>query len=320
MYTFYNSNNERLKATKNSMTISERMKLKRKLFKEKMVNKAKVLTAEITKNEFDTCLDNSNVSNVFESNTTIEGVNTNIFKENTKTQKEIKMLRNRISAQKSRDKVKKQNEFLKKNSQKLLYINCELNKNISQQKNEIELLKQNLGMICNGCALKINDYNKKSKAYSGELDLGTAGRNRFNQELFSSTNVSNVSFSIDNNFSQYTKLGVIGSLLVVVCIMLNLLSGTGNLESYALSEIKYMEKRILKMNNYDNEDDNESNYNLNNSIIPNTQGEKYEIKFNLTEQNDYDFRSSEGNIVQPFKKIFLNNIDFKQEAIRQFLR
>ena len=307
------------------MTISERMKLKRKLFKEKMVNKAKVLTAEITKNEFDTCLDNSNV---FESNTTIEGVNTDIFKENrkNKTQKEIKMLRNRISAQKSRDKVKKQNEYLKKNSQKLLYINCELNKNISQQKNEIELLKQNLGMICNGCALKINDYNKKSKAYSGELDLGTAGRNGFNQELFSSTNVSNVnvSFPIDNNFSQYTKLGVIGSLLIVVCIMLNLLSGTGNLESYALSEIKYMEKRILKMNNYDNEDDNDINYNLNNSIIPNTQGEKYEIKLNLTEQNDYDFRSSfrssERNIVQPFKKIFLNNIDFKQEAIRQFLR
>jgi len=140
-------------------------------FSNKHLNESKDLNSEIqhlSNNLTDKNLaDNQSHKTFFDCNTSINYSITNMTipydSQTVKSQKEIKMLRNRISAQKSRDKMKNFNDILKKNSQKLLYVNCELNRIIYEQKQEIESLKQSLGCICKDCSDKIIIEQNKMK-------------------------------------------------------------------------------------------------------------------------------------------------------------
>ena len=141
---------------------------------------------------------------------------------------EIKVIRNRIAAQKSRDKKRIENESIKEMYQKVIDENISLKTLVSNQQSEINLLKSQLNELCVDCSHRLegkslfapDKTNSRSTISNSDSNMYIE-REDFQGEPCSAEieYISNLKEDNAIRFSPLSKLGVFGSLLVVICII-----------------------------------------------------------------------------------------------------
>lgn len=221
-----NVNNEEFQFIRfRDLPLSERMRIKKQ--------RAKMLLEKKTQRN-----NNNQLTNMKE-NLECEEDNLDdneLLSENSSLQKKtIKMIRNRISAQKSRDKRKKEMELLKEKCGKLEHENNILKNQLGAYIDENQRLKENQ---CEKC-------KKKTE-------------NRQRAHIVDSRSAINSALS--NN-----KLGLITSLLVIVCLI-------GTFVYTSINDVKdKINGRILIMTNNSESTDIKTNHTTSQLIRPSTE-------------------------------------------------